>query len=134
MATLREQLCDARQAAYFSPLLNPRVQDATLFIGNPQAEVSTSVLVTDREAKTTRDESTGVVATAHTANICINKADVEALPDVRDGYMGDCTLEDGTVWRLLHIMYQDDAIFRVRSARTIVRGAGKHRGALWGGQ
>jgi|GEM_PF-5121038 len=133
MATLREQLAVARQVAYFDATLNPRAVSATLFVGTPQDNVAATVVITERAGQTKRDEATGVTSTGNTASILIDRSQVADLPQVRDNFRGTCTTEDGTEWRLLDIMFQDDAVFRVKAIRSVITGAGRHRAAPWGG-
>jgi hypothetical protein len=132
MGTLRTQMRSTRQSVYFNPEINPRAEAVTLFVGAPQSPVSATVIITQRIGHTSRDDATGVIATANGANILINKAEVATLPDVRDGFRGTCTTEDGIEWRLGDILYEDDALFRVQAKRTVIVGAGKHRAMPWG--
>ena len=134
MATLREQLCEARRVAFFDTTLNPRaITGCVLNVGNPQSETTATVIVTERLGKSSRDDTTGVQSVENSGSICINKADVAELPEVNEGFRGTCTTPDGTLWHLGDIQYQDDAFFRVRALRTVITGAGKHRAMPRGG-
>ena len=133
MATLREQLCGMRQTAFFDPTLSPRAEDVTLLVGKPPVEQSATVLICERLGRTTRDDASGVQATANSATVVISKAEVDGLPQIHDGYRGSLTTATGDQWSLLDIAYQDDAFWRVQARRTVVAGAGKHRAMPWGG-
>jgi hypothetical protein len=134
MATLRTQLCAARQVAFFDPELNPRaVVGCILRVGDDEAETTATVVITERLGKSHQSESTGIQAVTNAANILISKADVAELPEVMDGFRGTCETPDGTSWQLGDIQFQDDALFRVKAMRTVVSGAGKYRARPWGG-
>ena len=133
MATLREQIREMRQTAYFDTTLNPRAEAVTLCVGNPPVEVAATVLIRRGLGKTSRDETSGVTATANQAAVSISKAEVADLPQLHDGYRGTMTDANGDSWALMDVQYEDDAFFHVQAKRTNVAGVGKHRAMPWGG-
>jgi hypothetical protein len=134
MATLRTQLCAARQVAFFDPELNPRaIAGCILRVGEDETETTATCVITERLGKSHQDDGTGVQAVSNAANILISRAQVPDLPDLGDGFRGTCETPDGTAWQLGDIQFQDDALFRVKAIRTVISGAGKYRARAWGG-
>jgi hypothetical protein len=134
MSTLREQLCTVRQETYFDPLVNPRaIAGCTLQVGDDMAETVATVIITQRLGKSHHDEQSGVDSVSNAANIVINRADINDLPEVEDGFRGTCTTPEGEAWNLGDIQFKDDAIIRVKALRTVVTGAGKYRAQPFGG-
>ena len=133
MATLRTQLCTSRQALYFDPEVNPRAVSCVLYVGNPQSEVTTYAVITERLGKSHHDESTGVDAVSNAGSVLVNRAEVPDIPEIQEGFRGTCTDPDGVVWQLGDIQFRDDAVIRVKAIRTVVTGASHHRAQPWGG-
>lgn len=125
--SIRSRMRAARQQAYCAAAYNPRSQTVTLTLGEQAYTVRATGPLTIRAQNTRRDARTTVSTTTSSATFVASKAEVPEVPEVRQGYYGKLEDEDGTEWRIVGIVFADDAVWHLRLSVSSVGAAGASR-------